>query len=193
MNFRVKSAALVAATALFTQSSFSEGLYLTGGLMAGDIESENTSLSLKVPTSLIMVGVGKRISDTVDVEGRVFMTGGKSSKSFEVSGTQAKVQYEVPASVLVAVKPKLDMSKEINLYGLLGLSNGSIKTKTTVSGNTTTDSSDAAFRAAYGVGMEYNMNDDTFLNAEYLSLIQTDIEQTDLSYKGFNITVGKRF
>ncbi len=139
---------------------------------------------------------GKYINKAVAFEARLALgiTDDSSTVTVDIPfyGTvQADVDLELNTAISVFAKGDIAVSPFVNIYGLIGFTNGEIEvTVTDVNNpaNTATISEDDS-GMSYGVGIEGEVGRGTYLVAEYVMFLDEDAYE----YSGFNFGITKRF
>ena len=153
-------------------ASYHMGTYEEDGLPSADL----TGLNIKG---------GAYIADNVAVEGRYTLGMDSDTVSVFVPGFgNVDVELELDSAISIFVKGDLPVSNAANIYGLIGFTKAELTA--TVLGSSYTDDDSGL---SYGFGVEAAINDDMFINGEYIMYLDED----DYEYTGINIGITKLF
>jgi hypothetical protein len=158
------SLVLVATAGVASAQTATKDFYVEGGLLGLKLEGSNTSST----PLLARFVVGKEINKNLAVEGMAAFT--------------VKKDDDLSAQTYgVFLKPKMDVAKDIEVFGRIGVAHTSTN-YTTGSFSTT--------KAAYGFGAQMQFNKDVYGQVDYMHYSKDD---AGYNARGFTVSVGTRF
>lgn len=158
-------------------SFYGEAAY--SSITAKDVSSDNIGT---FKPSAARLTVGNVLFNNVAVEG--FVMQGLSSDSVTVDG--ANVDLALKTSYGVAIRPFVNLTDSVELYGRLGTIRAKSKATVSYNGQSESDTSSAT-HTLYGAGLAYKLTDAAKLVVDYTKL------STKNDVKSSLISVGVRF
>ena len=131
-----------------------------------------------IEPSALVGRFGSFINDTVAVEGRV--GAGLADDSGDVFGSNATVEVDTFFGVYVV--PTLELSGNVQGYGVLGITKGEVSTTVIGSGSFSKSETDVSF----GLGINFGINESVGLSLEYMSYLsksEFDVDAISLGIK----------
>lgn len=166
INRVLASLVLVAAAGATSAQTTAKEFYVEGGLLGLKAKNDNNGYS--ATPKLVRVVAGKEINQNLAVEG---MAGLNLSKDDGSSGS----------TVGAFLKPKMEVSKDIEVFARVGAA------RTKLKGD---DGSSATIsKAAYGVGAQVQFTKDVYGQVDYMNYGKKD----SVTANGFTFSVGTRF
>lgn len=146
-----------------TKAKEATKLYVGLSLAATDVNGESSTTILKRANPLAAIGkIGYNITENVAVEGRAGLGVKKDTVSFATS--------EIDKLAAVYVKPNINVTDDINLFGLLGYA----KVKQTLTNEPILTSG-----ASYGIGAAYNLSSTWAIVADAVRYGKKDNNKVD--------------
>jgi len=146
-------------------------LYVGLSVGRSDIDAQSSTTVLKNAHPTVAIGkIGYNIIDNLAIEGR----GAIGLNTQDIGFSSSKVDNIIGAYL----KPNVDVTKEVNLYGLLGYS----RTKQTVGGS----ESLVTKGASYGLGANYALSKNISLVMDAVRYGNKGTEKIDLYSIGFD-------
>lgn len=168
-------AVLASGTASAQSMNKDSGYYGEVGYSAIKFSNAETSTTPK----LVRLTVGTNIHENLDVEGAIAFTASKDESKGSTDGIKYSAQH-----VGFYAKPKVEIAKDTELFGRIGIS------RTTFKASGTNDSSSDSFtKLAYGFGVQTQFTKDVYGQVDYMHLGKKD----GVTTKGFTLSVGTRF
>lgn len=168
-------AVLATGTASAQSMNKDSGYYGEVGYSAIKFSDTDASTTPK----LVRLIVGTNINENLDVEGAIAFTASKD----DVKGSTDGIKYSAQHVGFYA-KPKIEIAKDTELFGRIGIS------RTTLKANGTNEStSDSFTKLAYGFGIQTQFTKDVYGQVDYMHLGKKD----GVTAKGFTLSVGTRF
>jgi hypothetical protein len=168
-------AVLAASTASAQSMNKNSGYYGEVGYSVIKFDDGDTSTAPK----LVRFVVGTSINANLDVEGTVALTGSKGDVKDTTENGKLSAKH-----IGFFAKPKMEIAKDTEVFGRIGISYTSWK-----SNNSVSESSDSFTKLAYGIGIQTQFTKDVYGQVDYMDLGKKD----GVSAKGFTISVGIRF
>jgi opacity protein-like surface antigen len=168
--------ALLAAGTVSAQSmDKNSGYYAEIGYSAIKFDDGFTNTTPKLARLI----VGTNINANLDAEVAIALTASKGDLKYtnEIGKLSAK-QFGLYA------KPKIEIAKDTELFGRIGISHTSWK-----SNNSVRENSDSFTKLAYGIGVQTQFTKDVYGQIDYMNLG----EKEGVSAKGITLSVGTRF
>ena len=168
--------ALLAAGTVSAQSMNKDsGYYGEVGYSAIKFDDGGTSTTPK----LARLTIGTNINTNLDAEVAMSLTASKGDiNDRNENGKLSAKQFGL------YVKPKIEIAKETELFGRIGISHTSWKSNNSVSEN-----SDSFTKLSYGIGMQTQFTKDVYGQIDYMNLGKKE----GVSAKGITLSVGTRF
>lgn len=172
---------LFLATMLCSSITFaaSGDSYFGGGYHIG--KYDESGLSSASPTAL-KLEYGRYVTDSIAIEGHVAFGLGEDTISFQ----GFDIDIEMKQAISIFVKGDLNLSENVNLYGLVGLTKGKLKATIPAFNESFTENDSGL---SYGVGIESETASGLIFSAEYIMYLSED----DYDYSGFNLGIAKKF
>jgi len=155
---------LVATAGVASAQTAAKEFYVEGGLLGLKFEDSTHS---KTPLLARLI-VGKEINQNLAAEGMVGVT---LSKDQDLSAT----------TVGAFLKPKFEVAKDVEVFGRIGATHTGTKYNT---------GSYSTTRAAYGFGVQMQINKDVYGQVDYMHYAKDDV---GTNARGFTLSVGTRF
>jgi opacity protein-like surface antigen len=158
------SLVLVATASMANAQTAAKDFYVEGGLLGlkfADSKSSTTPL-------LARLTVGKEINRNLAVEG---MAGFTLSKDEDLSATTTGA----------FLKPKFEISKDVEAFARVGVAHVATKYKT---------GSYSTTKAAYGFGVQMQLNKNVYGQVDYMHYGKDDAGS---NARGFTVSIGTRF
>jgi len=178
--FALAAVAAACSTTVMAQSAgnlYGEAAYAM--VTAKDTSTDNLG-SFK-PT-LGRFTLGTVVTNNVAVEG--FVTQGLSSDSKVITG--ANVEVKAKTGYGVAVRPFVNLSNEVELFGRVGSIRNEVEATATAGGGSQTSSTKST-HTLYGVGVAYKIDKNMTAVIDYTKLSNKDDTETSM------VAIGVRF
>ncbi|MEY3638623.1 MAG: hypothetical protein RIR68_1756 [Pseudomonadota bacterium] len=168
-------AVLAAGTVSAQSMSKSSGYYGEVGYSAIKFDDGDTSTTPKLARLII----GTNINANLDAEAAIALTASKGDvNDSNENGKLSAKQFGLYA------KPKIEIAKDTELFGRIGISHTSWKSNNSVSEN-----SDSFTKLAYGIGVQTQFTKDVYGQIDYMNLGKKE----GVSAKGITLSIGTRF
>lgn len=154
-----------------------------GGLSATFWEYDEDGVPSAEATAVRALG-GVFVNESFGVEAH-FATGGSDTVDVNVSGTTVPVELELERLISVFGRFNAPLHDRVNLFGLLGFSDGELEASASgPGGSASVSDSDSGF--SFGGGIEVKLAGQAYLGADYISYLE------DSSYAFEALSVGLR-
>jgi hypothetical protein len=173
------------ATACSTSALAQSTNNLYGEVAYGMVSVKDTSATNNVGTFKPTLGrftLGTAVAENVAIEG--FLTQGLSSDSHAFMG--ANVEIKTKTGYGVAVRPFVNLSNEVELFGRVGSVRNEIEGTVSANGRSMSTASKST-NSMYGVGIAYKISPDMSAVVDYTKLQNKDDTETSL------VAIGLRF
>jgi opacity protein-like surface antigen len=168
-------AVLAAGTVSAQSLSKNSGYYGEVGYSAIKFDDGDTSTTPKLARLII----GTNINANLDAEAAIALTASKGDvNDSNENGKLSAKQFGLYA------KPKIEIAKDTELFGRIGISHTSWKSNNSVSEN-----SDSFTKLAYGIGVQTQFTKDVYGQIDYMNLGKKE----GVSAKGITLSIGTRF
>jgi hypothetical protein len=158
------SLVLVATAGIASAQTAAKDFYVEGGLLGLKFKDSSSSSTPKLARFI----VGKDINTNLAVEAMGAFT---VSKDADLSAT----------SFGAFLKPKMEVSKDVEVFARIGATHTASKSN---SGSYSTT------KAAYGFGVQMQLNKDVYGQVDYMHYAKDDV---GTNARGFTVSVGTRF
>lgn len=168
---------------LATAAAAAQAQVYVEGSVTG-LTAKDATLGFQSKPSTFSGLVGYTVHPNVDVEGYLAMSAAESDMTFD--GENSGIKWKVKSSFGAFVKPKVMVSKELEVFGRIGYLENKFSANTKDRKNTT-GATEGSF--AYGMGANYYFDKRTYVTGSYMSYHNKD----GFKVNGLSVGVGYKF
>lgn len=187
-NHQISKAATLSAILLTAQVASAQ-TYMQLERMSWTINSKVNADSFQSKPTTIGLTLGYEINPNLDVEG-MYQSSLKGGELKENGASQSTpVTNKLRHFYAISIKPKVALSDSLTMFGKLSIGSGKA---TAYAGQNSASSSGS--RTTLGVGFEFELDDEKYLTASYITSNKKNSgAATDVYYKSISIGIGYRF
>ena len=189
----MKLIAIAAASAMLMAGGAAQAQMARG--TSGHVYGELGYTALKIEESgsstkpgMLRGIVGFDFNPNLAVEGLLGFGVRKDSTNVNVGGVTANVESDLRHMVGIYVKPKVMLGDGFELFGRLGYTDTSLRSRASVAGFSASDSSSGS-DWSYGLGANFNIAPQAYVGVDYMRYYN----KNDVKLDGVTVSVGYRF